>query len=107
MTIGSSDYRVYRYESKLNVVENAALLLCYGEGFDPKQMRAFLSTDVSLSNEEILSFYSKRWAIETYFRTAKVRLAMDQKKYDIIEYIYNQTQGGATLNQIKTQLKVA
>ncbi|WP_155985145.1 hypothetical protein [Paenibacillus sp. FSL H7-689] len=107
MTIGSSDY--HRYESKLNVVENAALLLCWkdGEGFDPKQMRAFLSTDVSLSNEEILSFYSKRWAIETYFRTAKVRLAMDQKKHDMIEYIYNQTQGGATLDQIKTQLKVA
>lgn len=150
VTIGSSDYRVYRYEGKLNVVENAALLLCWkdGEGFDPKQMKAFLSTDVSLSNEEILSYYSKRWAIETYFRTAKVRLAMDryqvrstqaidrylalllfaalccsyggrgslidglhryhiQKKHDMIEYIYNQTQAGATLDQIKTRLRVA
>ncbi|MGW8957693.1 hypothetical protein [Paenibacillus sp. NPDC055715] len=52
-------------------MENAALLLCWkeGEGFDPKPMKACLSTDVSLTNEEILSYYSKRWVIETYFRT--------------------------------------
>lgn len=80
MTIGSSAYRVYRYEGKLNLLENAVLLLCWkeGEGFDPKQMKAFLSTDVSLSHTEILSYYSKRWAIETYFRTTKVHLAMDR-----------------------------
>lgn len=150
VTIGSSAYRVYRYEGKLNLLENATLLLCWkeGEGFDPKQMKAFLSTDVSLRSEEILSYYSKRWAIETYFRTAKVQLAMDryqvrstqaidryltlllfaalccsysshgslidglhryriQKKHDMIEYIYNQAQNGATLDQIKTRLRVA
>ncbi|GGH46486.1 transposase [Paenibacillus silvae] len=150
VTIGSSTYRVYRYEGKLNLVENAVLLLCWteGEGFDPKQMKAFLRTDVSLNNEEILSYYSKRWAIETYFRTAKVQLAMDryqvrsaqaidryltllmfaalccayrsrgnlidglhryriQKKHDMIEFIYNQAQRGATLEQIKTRLRVA
>ncbi|MBO2944448.1 transposase [Paenibacillus sp. F411] len=41
-------------------------------------MKAFLSTDVALANEEILGYYSKRWAIETYFRTAKVQLSMDR-----------------------------
>lgn len=80
VTIGSSAYRVYRYEGKLNLLENAALLLCWkeGDGFEPKQIKAFLSTDISLSNEEILCYYSKRWDIETYFRTAKVQLAMDR-----------------------------
>ncbi|WP_340400505.1 transposase [Paenibacillus sp. FSL H8-0079] len=80
VTIGASAYRVYRYEGKLNLMENAVLLLCWkeGDGFDPKQMRAFLSTDVSLCNEEILRYYSKRWAIETHFRTAKVHLAMNR-----------------------------
>lgn len=80
VTIGSSAYRVYRYEGKLNLLENAALLLCWkdGDGFEPKQMKAFLSTDISLSNEEILCYYSKRWDIEAYFRTAKVQLAMDR-----------------------------
>lgn len=79
-TIGSSAYRVYRYEGKLNLLENAALLLCWkeGDGFESKLMKAFLSTDISLSNEEILCYYSKRWDIETYFRTAKVQPAMDR-----------------------------
>ncbi|MBJ6361095.1 hypothetical protein ACFOQM_07275 [Paenibacillus sp. GCM10012307] len=46
-------------------MENAALLLCWeeGQGLDPHRMKAFLSTDVSLTNEEILNDYSKRWAI--------------------------------------------
>ncbi|MEK3702891.1 transposase [Paenibacillus sp. FSL R7-0198] len=111
-------------------------------------MKAFLSTDVSLTNEEVLRYYSKRWAIETYFRTAKVHLAMARyqvrstqtidrylallmfasmcciyndpgdlidvlhhyrslKKQDIIAYIYFQAQAGATLAQIKTQLRTA
>ncbi len=80
VTIGSSAYRVYRYEGKLHLLENAVVLLCWeeGRGFDPKRMKAFLSTDVSLTNQEILSYYSKRWAIETYFRTAKVHLALDR-----------------------------
>jgi hypothetical protein len=30
-----------------------------------------------------------------------------QKKHDMIEYIYNQAQSGATLDQIKTRLRVA
>ncbi|MFI2856153.1 hypothetical protein ACH6EH_03320 [Paenibacillus sp. JSM ZJ436] len=111
-------------------------------------MKAFLSTDVALTNEEILGYYSKRWANETYFRTAKVQLSMDryqvcsteaidryltllmfasmcciyagqtnliygiqryrsQKRQSIIEYIYYQTQAGATLVEIKTELKAA
>ncbi|MEC0105364.1 transposase [Paenibacillus taichungensis] len=41
-------------------------------------MKVFLSKDVSLSNEEILNYYSKRWVVETYFCTAKVQLAMDR-----------------------------
>lgn len=80
VTIGSSAYRVYRYEGKLNLLENAALLLTWknGEGFDPTRVKAFLCTDVSLTNETILSYYNKRWAIETYFRTAKGELALDR-----------------------------
>ncbi|MBJ6360580.1 transposase [Paenibacillus sp. MAHUQ-46] len=61
-------------------MENVVVLLGWkeGEGLDPKQMKAFLSTNVSPTNEKILSYYSKRWAVETYFRTAKVYLAMDR-----------------------------
>ncbi|WP_028547034.1 transposase [Paenibacillus taiwanensis] len=41
-------------------------------------MKAFLSTDVALTNAQIMSYYSKRWSIETYFRTAKVHLGRDR-----------------------------
>ncbi|TDL58230.1 hypothetical protein E2R60_07205 [Paenibacillus dendritiformis] len=76
MTIGSSAYRVYRYEGKLNLLENAALLMfasmcciCDGHGSLIDRIPHYRS----------------------------------QKKQDMIEYIYYQAQVGATLAQIKTQ----
>ena len=52
-------YYVYRYEGKLNGIENAVVLLSYPEKAfgNPKALRAFLSTDVSLSLDETLSYY--------------------------------------------------
>ncbi|WP_429784982.1 transposase [Bacillus toyonensis] len=41
-------------------------------------MRAFLSTDVGLSNKQIMQYYSKRWAVETYFRTMKINLSLER-----------------------------
>lgn len=80
VTIGTERYRVYRYEGKLNLLENGVVLFCWkeGEDLDPKRMKAFLSTDVSLTNGQILNYYSKRWSIETYFRAAKVHFGMDR-----------------------------
>jgi hypothetical protein len=80
VTVGHSSYYVYRYEGKLNVIENAIVLLCW-EAETPmtsENMRAFLSTDVGLSNKQIMQYYSKRWAVETYFRTMKVNLSLDR-----------------------------
>ena len=47
-------YYVYRYEGKLNGIENAVVLFSYPEKAfgDSKALRAFLSTDVSLSTDE-------------------------------------------------------
>ncbi|WP_257721612.1 IS701 family transposase [Aneurinibacillus sp. XH2] len=80
VTVGHTSYRVYRYEGKLNMVENAVVLLCWdaAESLTLKNMRAFLSTDISLSSEQILSYYSKRWVIETYFRTIKGNFSFDR-----------------------------
>lgn len=80
VTIGTDDYRIYRYEGKLNLMDNAVVLLCWKDGDElkPANVRAFLSTDVSLTINQILNFYSKRWSIETYFRTAKVHLGLDR-----------------------------
>lgn len=79
VTVKNQKYFVYRYEGKLNGIENAVVLSSYSEkAFGiPKALRAFLSTDVSLSTDEILSYYVCRWPIEIFFRQCKDKLALD------------------------------
>ena len=79
MTVGNQKYYVYRYEGKLNGIENAVVLLSYPEKAfgNSKALRAFLSTNVSLTTEEILSYYICRWSVEVFFRQCKGKLALD------------------------------
>lgn len=79
VTVKSKNYYVYRYEGKLNGIENAVVLLSYPEKAfgNPKALRAFLSTDASLSTDEILSCYVCQWPIEVFFRQCKDKLALD------------------------------
>lgn len=79
VTVKKQKYYVYRYEGKLNGIENAVVLLSYPEKAfgNPKALRAFLSTDVSLSVDETLSYYAGRWPIEIFFRQCKNKLALD------------------------------
>ena len=44
----------------------------------PKALRAFISTDVSLSTREILDKYVERRPIEVLFRQSKDKLAFDR-----------------------------
>ena len=76
VTIKKQKYHVYRYEGNLNFIDNAVVLICVKEGQDISKAKAFICTDMELSNEEILNYYSKRWEIETYFRAAKNNLAL-------------------------------
>ena len=73
VTVKKRNYYVYRYEGNLNGIENAVVLLSYPEKAfgNPKALRAFISTNVALSTQEILSWYVCRWPIE-YF-SASVR----------------------------------
>ena len=79
VTVKNQTYYVYRYEGKLNGIENAVVLFSYPEEAfgNSKALRAFLSTDVSLSTDEILSYYVCRWPIEVFFRQCKEKLALD------------------------------
>ena len=79
VTVKKQKYYVYRYEGKLNGIENAVVLLSYPEKSfgNPKALRAFLSTNVSLTTKEILSYYVCRWPIEVFFRQCKNKLALD------------------------------
>ena len=80
MTVGKRSYYVYRYEGKLNGIENAVVLISYPkDAFQVSgALRAFISTDVSLSTREILDNYVERWPIEVFFRQSKDKLAFDQ-----------------------------
>lgn len=79
VTIGVEMYRVYRYEGALNDIENGIVLLCWPHdaSMEPKNMRCFLSTDTELTSEQILTYYSHRWSIETYFKQVKGRLGFN------------------------------
>ena len=45
---------------------------------NPKALRAFLSTDVSLTTDGILSYYVCRQSVEVFFRQCKDKLALDR-----------------------------
>lgn len=83
VTVDRRQFYVYRYEGKLNDIENAVVILSYPkEAFlNPKALRVFISTDASLSTQEILDTYVCRWPIEVFFRESKRKLALD--KYQI------------------------
>lgn len=80
VTAHSRSYYVYRYEGNLNGIENAVVLISYPkDAFHvPGALRAFLSTDVSLSTREILDKYVERWPVEVFFRQSKDKLAFDR-----------------------------
>ncbi len=80
VTVGSRSCYVYRYEGNLNGIENAVVLISYPkDAFHvPKALRAFISTDVSLSTREILDKYVERWPVEVFFRQSKNRLSFDR-----------------------------
>lgn len=80
VTVKRRKYYVYRYEGSLKGIPDAVILLTYpAEAFGKeKALRAFISTDVSLSDQEILERYVQRWKIEVFFRTIKNRLAFER-----------------------------
>ena len=83
VTVGGRQFFVYRYEGALNDMENAVVLITYPKNAfgDGKALRAFISTDTSLSTEDILAHYMKRWEIELFFRESKTKLSLD--KYQV------------------------
>lgn len=80
VTVGSRSYYVYRYEGSLNGINDAVVLISYPKDafHASKALRAFISTDVSLSTREILDKYVERWPIEVFFRQSKDKLAFDR-----------------------------
>jgi hypothetical protein len=73
VTVNGAKYYVYRYEGKLNGISNAVVLISWPEHAfkNPKAMKAFVCTDVSLDTATIMQYYAHRWCIETFFSQAK------------------------------------
>ena len=80
---GDSDkglYKTFRIEAQINLETDQAkpprwqeviLVLSTPKREGAENWVIFLTTDLSLSSEQVLSIYSKRWAIEVYFKEAK------------------------------------
>ena len=77
--VKKSKYWVYRYEGKLNGVDNAVVLMCYKEDQFKVDgaLHAFLCTDTELDSQTILKYYSRRWPIEIFFRQTKGNLGLN------------------------------
>lgn len=100
VTVGEETYHVYRYEGALNEIDYGVVLFCWNAKLPMEEQypKYFLSTDTELSDEEILRYYAKRWAIETYFRQTKDDLSYDRYRvrnmkaihryWTIVQYAY-------------------
>lgn len=64
---------MYRYDGALNDLKQGVVVLCWpaNEPMETKKLRCFLSTYTELTTQEILNYYSERWAIETNFQQVK------------------------------------
>ena len=73
VTVNNAKYYVYRYEGKLNGIENAVVLISWPVSAfkNPKALRAFICSDISLETGAILEYYAQRWKIETFFALSK------------------------------------
>ena len=78
VTVKGKDYYTYRYEGNLNGIDNASVLFSYElKDGKLKSPMYILSTDISLSNGQIISYYLNRWDIEVSFRYQKDSLGLD------------------------------
>jgi hypothetical protein len=80
VTVGTDSYHVYLYEGACKGIDNAVVLLSWPQediGNDAA-LRCFLSMDVSLDEETILSHYGQRWSIEGFFQFMKEKFSFDR-----------------------------
>ena len=78
VTVGGHEYWIHRYQGKLNGIGQAAVLLSYPKNaFGQKNaLRAFICSDITLSDEQILAHYTHRWKIEVMFKQHKMYMGL-------------------------------
>ncbi|CAG9701475.1 transposase [Clostridium neonatale] len=88
VTASNNKYYVYRYEGKLNDIENAVVLISWNKQNLSDKPSFIISTDVSLDNKTIISYYEKRWDIEVSYRYHKTALGFDEFQIQSLESIH-------------------
>lgn len=96
VTVKEKQCKVYRYEGKMNGLENAVILITWETNSPNSDPKYLLCSDVSLDTKTIMKYYSRRWEIETRFRYLKDRLGFDHyqmrsikaiKRFWLVQYI--------------------
>lgn len=88
VTASNNKYYVYRYEGKLNDIENVAVLISWTKNDLSDNPAFIISTDVSLDNKTIISYYEKRWDIEVSYRYHKTALGFDEFQIQSLKSIH-------------------
>ena len=88
VTASNNKYYVYRYEGKLNDIENVVVLISWTKNDLSDNPAFIISTDVSLDNKTIISYYEKRWDIEVSYRYHKTALVFDEFQIQSLKSIH-------------------
>ena len=88
VTASNNKYYAYRYEGKLNDIENVVVLISWTKNDLSDKPAFIISTDVSLDNKTIISYYEKRWDIEVSYRYHKTALGFDEFQIQSLKSIH-------------------
>ncbi|EMU52602.1 IS701 family transposase [Clostridium butyricum] len=88
VTASNNKYYVYRYQGKLNDIENAVVLISWTKQDLSDKPSFIISTDISIDNKTIISYYEKRWDIEVSYRYHKTALGFDEFQIQSLESIH-------------------
>ena len=88
VTASNNKYYVYRYEGKLNDIENVVVLISWTKNDLSDNPAFIISTDVSLDNKTIISYYEKRLDIEVSYRYHKTALGFDEFQIQSLKSIH-------------------
>ncbi|CAG9701984.1 IS701 family transposase [Clostridium neonatale] len=88
VTASNNKYYVYRYEGKLNDIENVVVLISWTKNDLSDNPAFIISREVSLDNKTIISYYEKRWDIEVSYRYHKTALGFDEFQIQSLKSIH-------------------
>jgi len=81
VTINSQKYLTYTYLGRINGMEKIKIIISFpiskNGSTDESGVKAFISTDIEMNSNQMLQHYTKRWAIEVFFREFKRKFAFD------------------------------